>query len=231
MTSAPTVTEIIDQLKLQANPVNAAGMARFGINPTNTLGITIPVLRKMARQIGRNHQMALDLWASGIHEARILATLVDKPAEVTEAQMEQWTSEFDSWDICDQCCSNLYSKIPLAHQKALEWADRPEEFIKRAGFVMMAVLAVKDKKADNEQFTRFFPALKAGATDERNFVKKAINWAVRQIGKRNLSLNKLAIALSKDIQQIDSPAARWIAADALRELTSEAAQSRLKKKG
>jgi 3-methyladenine DNA glycosylase AlkD len=231
MTGNKTVIEIIAQLKSQSNPANVAGMARFGISPVNTLGISIPVLRKTARQLGRNHELALQLWDSGIHEARILATLVDQPALVTEAQMEKWTVEFDSWDICDQCCSNLYSHTPWPYLKALQWSNRPEEFVKRAGFVMMAVLAVHDKKAGNEKLIQFFPALKAGATDTRNFVKKAVNWAIRQIGKRNMLLNKEAVALAQEIQKIDSPAARWIAADSLRELNGEAIQSRLKSKG
>jgi 3-methyladenine DNA glycosylase AlkD len=219
MTSVSNVTEIIAQLKSQANPVNTAGMARFGINPVNTLGISIPVLRKMGRSIGRHHELALQLWDSGLHEARLLAAMIDKPAEVTEEQMENWTAEFDSWDVCDQCCSNLYALTPLAYQKALEWSSRPEEFVKRAGFVMMAALAVKDKKAQDQKLLQFFDALKAGATDKRNFVKKAVNWAIRQIGKRNLALNKQSVDLSTEIQQMDSSAARWIAADALRELT------------
>lgn len=231
MTANFSVTEIVEQLKLQANPVNVAGMARFGINPANTLGVSIPVLRNMARVIGHHHELAIQLWDSGIHEARILATLVDEPAEVAEEQMEKWTAEFDSWDVCDQCCSNLYARTPLAYQKALEWSIRPQEFVKRAGFVMMAALAVKDKKASNEQFIQFFTAIRAGATDKRNFVKKAVNWAIRQIGKRNLALNKQAVALSEEIQRIDSPSARWIAADALRELSDESVLSRLKNKG
>ncbi len=231
MTGQNTVIEIIAQLKSQSNPANVAGMARFGISPVNTLGISIPVLRNMARQLGRNHELALQLWDSGIHEARILATLVDQPALVTPEQMEKWTADFDSWDICDQCCSNLYSHTPWSYPKALQWSSRPEEFVKRAGFVLMAVLAVHDKKAGDEQLIQFFPALIAGAADKRNFVKKAVNWAIRQIGKRNTFLNKETVALSKEIQQIDSPAARWIAADALRELTGEAVQSRLKSKG
>jgi 3-methyladenine DNA glycosylase AlkD len=228
MPSVPTVNEIIFRLKSQANPVNTAGMARFGINPIGTLGISIPVLRKMAREIGHDHDLSLQLWKTGIHEARLLASMIDKPAEVTQEQMDKWTTEFDSWDICDQCCSNLYNHTPWAYPKALEWSSRPEEFVKRAGFALMAYLAVHDKKAGDEKLLQFFEALKSGATDNRNFVKKAVNWAIRQIGKRNLSLNKQAVALSIEIQKIDSPAARWIAADALRELTGEAVQNRLK---
>jgi 3-methyladenine DNA glycosylase AlkD len=231
MTTTPGVSAIIAELKSKANPQNVAGMTRFGINPNKTLGISMPVLRNYAKEIGSSHELALQLWDSGIHEARLLAALIDKPALVTHEQMEKWTAEFDSWDICDQCCSNLYSRTPWAYQKALEWSDRSEEFIKRAGFVMMAVLAVHDKKAADERLIQFFPALKAGAADKRNFVKKAVNWAIRQIGKRNITLNKKTVTLSEEIQQIDSPSARWIAADALRELNSEAVQSRLKDKG
>jgi 3-methyladenine DNA glycosylase AlkD len=230
MQSIPSVNEIIDQLKSLSNPVNVNGMVRFGINPANTMGVSMPVLRNIARQIGHHHVLALQLWYAGVHETRILASLVDKPAEVTEEQMEKWTAEFDSWDICDQCCSNLYARIPIAYQKALDWSGRPEEFVKRAGFSLMAYLAVHDKKAENKQFLLFFKSLKTGATDKRNFVKKAVNWAIRQIGKRNMALNEQAIALSREIQSIDSPVARWIAADALRELTSEAVLSRLKRK-
>ena len=230
MTSVPSVSEIIDQLKSLSNHVNVAGMARFGINPDNTLGVSMPVLRNTARKIGRHHELALQLWDSGIHEARILATLVDNPAKVTDEQMEKWTAEFDSWDICDQCCSNLYARIPTAHEKALEWSHRQEEFVKRAGFVMMAVLAVHDKKAEDQKFLQCFESIKFGATDKRNFVKKAVNWALRQIGKRNISLNRQVIALAIEIQSMDSPTAHWIAADALRELTGELVQSRLKNK-
>ena len=231
MKSTPSVNEIIDQLKSLSNPVNVDGMARFGINPANTLGVSMPVLRNTARQIGRHHELALQLWNSGIHEARILATLIDKPAEVTDDQMEKWTAEFDSWDVCDQCCSNLYARIPSAYKKAMEWSNRPEEFVKRAGFSLMAYLAVHDKKADDLKFMQFFESIKIGSTDKRNFVKKAVNWALRQIGKRNMALNEQTLALSREIQKLDSPAARWIAADALRELTGEVVQSRLKGKG
>ena len=220
--------EILRQLKSLSNPKAIAGMARFGIHPKNTYGVSIPVLRKMAKQIGKNHRLAEKLWHSGIHEARILAGMIDLPEMVTQEQMEGWVRDFDSWDVCDQCCSNLFDKTKFAHQKAVEWSRRKEEFVKRAGFVLMATLAVHDKEANNQKFLKFVPIIRREATDERNFVKKAVNWALRQIGKRNRSLNKEAIKIAKEIQKIDSRSAKWIASDALRELTSEAVQKKLR---
>jgi 3-methyladenine DNA glycosylase AlkD len=220
--------EILAGLKSLANPDNAAGMARFGINSQNTLGVSIPTLRRLAREIGRDHDLAAELWLSGIHEARILATLIDAPASVTESQMDRWVHDFDSWDICDQCCSNLFTRTKFAYEKAFEWSAEQNEFVKRAGFVMMAALAVKDKKANDRQFEPFFDIIIIGATDNRNFVKKAVNWALRQLGKRDLTLNQKAIAVAEEIRKIGSPSARWIAADALRELNSHAVQTRLK---
>ena len=209
---------ILKQLKAQSNARNIAGMARFGINPHNTYGISIPTLRRIARQSGKDHRLALDLWKSGIHEARILAALVDVPDQVTAAQMERWVKDFDSWDVCDQVCSNLFDKTPFAYRQAMAWSRREEEFVRRAGFALMAALAWHDKSGSDAAFRKFLPAIKRGATDERNFVKKAVNWALRQIGKRNRALNRAAVATAREIQRIDSPAARWIAADALREL-------------
>jgi 3-methyladenine DNA glycosylase AlkD len=182
----------------------------------------------MAKQIGRNHLLAQRLWNSGVHEARILAGMIDLPEEVTEKQMEKWARDFDSWDVCDQVCSNLFDKTKFAHKKAIIWSKRREEFVKRAGFVLMATLAVHDKESGDKQFLKFLPIIKREARDERNFVKKAVNWALRQIGKRNLALNRMAIKTAKEIQGIDSKAAKWIASDAIRELTSEAVQKRLR---
>ena len=228
MSTKKSSQEILAGLKSLANPDNAAGMARFGINSQNTLGVSIPTLRRLAREIGRDHDLAAELWLSGIHEARILATLIDTPASVTESQMDRWVHDFDSWDICDQCCSNLFTRTKFAYEKAFEWSAEQNEFVKRAGFVMMAALAVKDKKANDRQFEPFFDIIIIGATDNRNFVKKAVNWALRQLGKRDLILNQKAIAVAEEIRKIGSPSARWIAADALRELNSPAVQTRLK---
>ncbi|MHC4455500.1 MAG: DNA alkylation repair protein [Planctomycetota bacterium] len=220
--------EVLKKLKSMANPESAEGMARFGIKSENAYGVSIPDLRRLARQIGKNHALAGQLWSSGIHEARILAGMIDNPKQVTESQMERWVKDFDSWDLCDQCCSNLFDKTVFAYHKAIEWSARRREFVKRAGFVLMAVLAVHDKDADDDQFIQFFPIIKRQSTDERNFVKKAVNWALRQIGKRNRALNQAAIDVGQEIKTNDSKAARWIAADTLRELTSEKVQSRLR---
>jgi 3-methyladenine DNA glycosylase AlkD len=218
---------VIKKLKSLSSPEAVVGMSKLGINPKNTYGISIPKLREMAKDIGKNHQLALELWKSGIHEARILASFVDEPEKVTENQLEEWVRDFDSWDVCDQVC-NLFEKTPYAYQKAVEWANRKEEFIKRAGFALIAGLAWHDKKAGNEQFEQFFPLIKKAATDDRNFVKKAENWALRNIGKRNRTLNKRAIEIAREIQEINSKTAKWIASDALRELSSQAIQKRLK---
>ncbi len=219
--------DILKKLKSQANPKNVKGMVRFGINSRNTYGVSIPVLRKTAKEIGKDHQLALQLWDSGIHETRILASMIDVPEKVTEKQMEKWVKDFDSWDVCDQVCSNLFDKTRFAYQKAFEWSKRKEEFVKRAGFVLMATLSVHDKEAKDKKFEQFFPIIKREAHDERNFVKKAVNWALRQIGKRNLALNRKAVAVTKEIQRMDSKSAKWIAGDAIRELAGEDVKKRL----
>jgi 3-methyladenine DNA glycosylase AlkD len=220
--------EIISQLHQLANPANVAGMRRYGINTQNTLGISIYTLRPMAKEIGVNHALAQDLWASGIHEARILAAYIDDPRLVEDAQMEAWALDFDSWDVCDQVCSSLFDRTALAWEKAVAWSARQEEFVKRAGFVLMAALASHAKKEPDERFHQFFPIILREACDERNFVKKAVNWALRGIGKRSRLLNAPAIQTATTMAQIDCRAARWNAKDALRELTSEKVQARLK---
>jgi len=208
---------IIRKLKTLSRPENLEGMARFGINTGNALAVSLPILRKMAREIGKDHALALSLWKTAIHEARILAALVDDPAKVTEQQMESWARDFDSWDICDGSCGNLFDKTPFAIRKALEWSRRKEEYVKRAGFVLMATLSVHDKKAPDRTFLRFLPYIKREADDSRNYVKKAVNWALRQIGKRNRRLMKVAVKTANEIKRMESSSARWIAADALRE--------------
>jgi len=156
--------------------------------------------------------------------------MIDDAKLVTEEQLENWVHDFDSWDVCDQCCSNLFDKTELAHKKAVEWSRRNEEFIKRAGFVLMATLAVHDKKAKDEEFLKFLPIIKKESVDNRNYIKKAVNWALRQIGKRNQTLNKTAIKTATEIQKIDSSSAKWIASDAIRELNSEAVQKKLRQR-
>ncbi|MFH1586632.1 MAG: DNA alkylation repair protein [Candidatus Diapherotrites archaeon] len=222
--------EVIKKLKKMGSKKNKEGMARFGIETKNALGISLYVLRPFGKEIGKDQKLAEELWETGIHEARMLATFIGEPEKVTEKLMEKWVRDFDSWDIVDQCCSNLFDKTEFAYAKAFEWSERGEEFVKRAGFVLMATLSVHDKEAGDKKFEKFFPVIKREATDERNFVKKAVNWALRQIGKRNLALNKKAVKVGKEISEIDSKAARWIAADALRELESEKVLERLRNK-
>ncbi len=219
---------IIACLKSMGDPRNVEGMARFGISSRNTLGISMVALRRLAKDIKKDHGLALRLWDSGIHEARILATIIDDPKLVTPEQMESWAGQLESWDVCDQACGNLFDKTPYAHQKAREWCTRDAEFVKRAGFALIAAIAVHDKKATDDQLEAFYPLIKAGAIDGRNFVKKAVNWALRQIGKRNRALNRSALALAREIAQIDSKAARWVANDAIRELSAEKTLARLK---
>ena len=220
--------DIIKKLESLANPEAVAGMARYGINPEKAYGVSIPNLRKIAREVKKDRALAQQLWASGIHEARILAGMVDDPDLVTEEQMERWAKDFDSWDVCDQCCANLFEKTRFAYRQCIEWSSREAEFFKSADFGLMARLAVSDKKAEDKEFERFFLIIKREASDNRNFVKKAVNWALRQIGKRNSALNRKAIATAEEIQQMDSRSAKWIAADAIRELTSEAIQERVR---
>ena len=220
--------EIMDRLKSMFSEGNRKGMTRFGINIEKAYGVPIPFIRKMARRIEKNHTLAQELWSSGVHEARILAGLVDEVDKVTEKQMDEWVKDFDSWDLCDQVCSNLFDKTPFAYKKVIEWSSEKKEFIKRAGFVLIACLAVHDKSADDKTFEQFFSIIKRDAYDKRNFVKKAVNWALRQIGKRSITLNHKAISLSNEIEELDSEAAKWIAKNALSELKSEKIQMRLK---
>jgi len=213
-----TAQEIIAALEAQANPANVAGMARYGISTSGTLGVPVHAIRKLAREVGRDHGLAAELWESGIHEARILATIIDWPADVTRSQMNRWARDFDSWDICDHACQNLFRYTPFAFDKAVEWAHARREFVRRAGFSLMAGLAVKAKTAPDSAFEGFLPLIAEAATDDRNMVKKAVNWALRAIGKRNARLRPKAIEAAEAIRNIDSRTARWIAADALREL-------------
>jgi len=220
--------DVMKQLRAMGNLLAIEGMKRFGIMGKEMLGVSMPGLRRLAKKVGKSHQLALELWGTGTHDARILAALIDEPGCVTAEQMEKWAREFDSWDVCDGCCGNLFDRTPFAYAKALEWSKARPEFVKRAGFSLMAELAVHDKSAADAKFIRFFPAIKAGSTDERNFVKKAVNWALRQIGKRNAELNTKAIVVAEEIQRLDSKSARWVASDALRELKSLAVKRKVR---
>jgi 3-methyladenine DNA glycosylase AlkD len=222
--------DVLQKLKSLSNPDAAKGMARYGINQKNNLGISIYHLRPFAKEIGTNHTLALQLWDSEIHDARLLACFIDDPEKITSDQMNHWAEDFDSWDVCDQACTSLFDLSPLAWKKIVEWAKRDEEYVKRAAFSLIAGLAVHDTTATDHEFEQLLPLIKKYATDDRNYVKKAVNWALRNLGKRNQHLNKKAIQTAKELLKSNSPSARWIASDAYRELTSEKVQERLLKK-
>lgn len=229
-----TIEEIIKKLKSLENSANIAAMARFGIGTKKAFGISAPILKQLAKDIKKQtndrHKLALELWEIGIHEARIIAYLIDDAKEVTEAQMESWVKDFDNWAICDSTLGTLFCKTEFAYKKVFEWSARDEEFIKRAGIVMIACLAVHDKKADDDKIAQFLPLLESKADDGRNFIKKAVNWSLRQIGKRNLNLNKCAIETAEKIKLQNTKSARWISTDALRELRGDKILERLKKR-
>jgi len=216
-------------LHQNARPEELEGMARFGIAGDNRLGLSMPAIRRIARTLGHDHALALALWDTGIPEAHIVAGLVAEPARLTSRQMDAWAKGFASWDVCDQVCGSAFRASPLAWRKVAAWATRNDEFVRRAAFALLATLAVHDRQAGDEDFVAALPLIEAAASDERNFVKKAVNWALRNIGKRNPALNAAAIAAAQRIRQQGSRPARWIAADALRELTSEAVQTRLRR--
>lgn len=226
----PTYAQIIGEIKAQRNPEAVAGMARYGISPEGNYGVCTPALMDISRRVGKDHALAARLWSSGIRDARIVAFMIDDSGAVTEEQMDSWVKDFRSWDICDGCCLHLFADAGPAVKKAVQWTKSTEEFVKRAGYVMIAVIAIHDKKSEDDFFRSFFPLIVKGSTDERNYVKKGVNWALRQIGKRNSRLNKEAISVAKRIRKFDSKAARWIASDALRELESEGVQKRLREK-
>ncbi|NLT50496.1 MAG: DNA alkylation repair protein [Ignavibacteria bacterium] len=223
-----TTYEILEILHYKKDPQSAEAMKRFGIISKNVLGIRKPFLQKLAKQIGKNHNTALQLWDSGIHEARILASMIDEPKFVTEEQLDKWTNDFDSWDICDQCCINLYVNTKFCKEKIFEWAESEKEFVKRTAFSLIAVSAVHLKKEKDDVFLKYLKLIEDKSADNRNFVKKAVNWALRQIGKRNLILNEEAIKTAEKILTANSKSAKWIASDALRELKSEKIIERLK---
>lgn len=226
-----TSDEIIKQLKSLENPENVAGMKRFGITAKKAFGVSAPVLKNLAKEIKKQtenrHELALELWKTGIHEARIIAYLIDDPKKVSEKQMDDWASDFDNWAICDGACGHLFCRTEFAYKKSFEWSESENEFVKRAGLVLPAWLAVHDKEESDEKIAEFLPLLEKHAGDERNFIKKAVNWSLRQIGKRSLFLNDLAIETAEKIKARNTKPARWIAADALRELKSEKVQIKI----
>ncbi|MGH2538926.1 MAG: DNA alkylation repair protein [Actinomycetota bacterium] len=218
---------VLAELRAAADPTRRPGMARVGITVDRALGVSIPDCRRIARAHRREHELAGDLWATGIHEARILASMVEDPSLATRAQMESWASDLDSWDLCDQVCNNLFADTRFAGSSARTWARRDEEYVKRAAFSIVAAQAVHHEERDDRYFLTWLPRIRLAATDDRNAVKKAVNWSLRQIGKRNLALRDAAIAEAQDLLELDSRSARWIARDALRELRSDAVTERL----
>ncbi|MDD2919143.1 DNA alkylation repair protein [Rhodoferax sp.] len=228
------MTNQIDQaltlLHQHARPAELAGMARFGIVGSQRLGLSMPSMRGIARTLGHDHALALALWDTGISDARIVAGMVAEPAKLTSRQMDAWAKGFASWDVCDQVCGSAFVASPLAWAKVTVWAGRKEEFVRRAAFALLATLAVHDKAASDARFMAALPLIEAAAGDDRNFVKKGVNWALRNIGKRNAALNNAAIDAARRIQQQGSRAALWIAADALRELNSTAVLARIQQR-
>lgn len=225
-----TVDDILKKLEQLGTPENVAGMARYAIRTERAFGVSAPEIKKLAREIGRDHELALKLWQTRVLEARSVACLIDDPKQVTEAQMESWVSDLDNWATCDTVTGYLFDKTPYAYEKAFEWAEREEEFVRRAAFALIAWLAVHDKKAGDAKFEDFLPIIEKYAFDDRNFVKKAVNWALRQIGKRNLHLNHLAVKTAISLSETDLKSARWIGKDALRELTDVKTTDRLERK-
>jgi 3-methyladenine DNA glycosylase AlkD len=226
-TRAARVAEVVERLRSLADPTRVAGMARYGIEVSNALGVSIPDLRRVAGDHRRDHALALALWRTGIHEARILASMVDDPARVTVRQMNAWARDLDSWDVCDQVCGNLFDRTPHAADRATAWAVRSEPFVKRAAFAIVAGLAVRRPDVADDDLRRFLPLIEGASDDDRNFVRKSVSWALRQIGKRSPDLNADAVATAERIAASASRSARWIASDALRELRSAAVRERL----
>ncbi len=221
------VQSALTWLKRHATKRTRDGMARYGIPSDNALGVSVADIRTLAKRLGRNHELAAALWKTGVYEARMLTSFVDEPGRVTAAQMDRWCRDFDNWAICDTLCFHLFDKTPFAWEKAREWSNSPREFVKRAGFALMASLVVHDKAAPGPRFLAFLPLIEQGAHDERNFVKKAVNWALRTIGKRDLALNKAALEVSRRLAQSEEAACRWVGKDALRELASPKVRARL----
>jgi 3-methyladenine DNA glycosylase AlkD len=224
------LSSILRRLERLGSPGSIAGMARYGIVSAKVFGVSVTTLRGLAKSLGRDHDLARQLWSTGILEGRMLAALIEDPSMITERQMERWVKGFDNWALCDTCCSNLFDRTRFAWAKSIEWSRRKGEFEKRAGFALMATLAVHDKSSSDERFLLFLPLIIRESSDDRNFVRKAVNWALRQIGKRSAVLNRKAIRTARAIQVKPFSSARWIAADALRELTGRAVQQRIRKR-
>lgn len=213
--------EIISDLKSKESFRNKEGMSRYGINTKNAFGVSVKYLRELGKKIGKNHNLAFDLWESGFHEARILATIIDEPEKTSKTQVKKWIKDVNSWDLCDQLCNNLLVKTVFAYDLSFEWSKSKSEFNKRAGFTLFAVIAVHWKQLEDLDFIRILPRILEESSDERNFVKKAVNWALRQIGKRNYNLNKIAVETALELISMESKSAKWIGRNAHKELTDK----------
>ncbi len=223
----PSASAILDYLHPFASEANRTGMARFGICVDRALGIPLPHLRALASRFRRQHGLALDLWETEVHELRILAGLVDDPRQVTIAQMETWVRAFDSWDVCDGTCCNLFRRTPFAEDRAFAWSRHDSLYVKRAGFVLMATLGVHRRGAETDLFLRFLERVRDESHDDRPLVRKAVNWALRQIGKRSMALHPHALDLANELKRSPHRAARWIGSDAARELLRPATIARI----
>jgi len=229
-TATPATEEIIDELRGIGSDANRVGMARYGIETSRAFGVSIAALRPVARRLKRNHALALALWQTGYHEARLLAVFIDEPKKVTAAQMDRWAADLDSWDLCDQACSKLFVETPFVEEKIALWAADQREFVRRAGFALLAAYAVRGKSVADERFAGFIDLIERHADDPRNFVKKAVNWALRQIGKRSIGLHRQALAVAERLAAADDKTARWIGKDAVKELADPARIARIKSK-
>ncbi|MGH9386204.1 MAG: DNA alkylation repair protein [Vicinamibacterales bacterium] len=222
-----TVSEILAWLERRGSKRNRDGMARYAIVAPKVFGVSMATLQQLAKRLGRDHELAAALWETGWYEARMLTAFVDDPARVTPAQMDRWARDFDNWAVCDTLCFKLFDRTPHAWKKIEQWSTRREEFVKRAAFALLASVALHDKEAPDAPFVRALRLIERGANDERNFVKKGVNWALRGIGKRNDVLNAKAIAVARRLAESDVSSARWVGKDALRELTSSKQRRRL----
>ena len=223
--------EVLNELKRLATKKTLDGMARYGLPSDNALGVSIADIQKVAKSVGQNHELAEKLWTTRVYEAQLLASFVDEPDKVTSAQMDRWCRDFDNWGVVDTVCFKLFDQVPGAWKKVEPWSKKRGEFQKRAGYVLLACLSGHDKKATNEQFLRCLPLIEEAATDDRNFVKKGVSWALRGIGRRNLELNKAATELAQRLTKSTDPTARWLGKEALREFSRAVVKRQLKKKG
>ena len=223
------VDSVLAWLKRHSSAATREGMARYGIPSDNASGVSVGDIRDLGKRLGRDHELALALWETGSYEARMLTPFIDEPDRVTSAQMDRWCRDFDSWAICDALCFHLFDKTPHAWQKIVKWSNHRDEFVKRAAFALLASVALHDKTVPDGRFLKSFALIERAAIDERNFVKKAVSWALRGIGKRNVALHSAAVKLARRLADSPHPAARWTARDALRDLATPATLRRMKR--